>query len=84
MKKLCNLNVDLSEDKPEILGIADGQDSVKVKDFGYKTNAISLVDNENEELKQLCLDQEGKYIYINYNSIRSYNKHGKTITNLKK
>lgn len=83
-KKLCNLKIDLSEEKPEILGIADGQDSVKVKELKYKTNAITLVDHENDELKQLCLNQEGKYIFINHKEIKSYNKHGNQVTQLKK
>ena len=62
--KLCNLNIDLSKEKPEILAINDGQDSVKTKDFPYKTNAISLIDGLNEELKELCLQNDGKYVYV--------------------
>ena len=64
-KRLCNLNVDLSKEKVEILAIADGQDSAKTDNFSYKTNAVSLLDSENQELKKLCLDNKGKYIFIN-------------------
>lgn len=62
--KLCNLNIDLSKEKPEILAINDGQDSVKTEDFPYKTNAISLIDGLNDELKDLCLENGGKYVFV--------------------
>ena len=61
--RLMNLDVNLSEEKPEILIINDGQDTVKTKDFVYKTNAISLF-QRNEELKKLCLKNRGKYVTV--------------------
>lgn len=63
-KKLCNLDVDLTKEKVEILLINDGQDSVKTDNFSYKTNAISLIDYNHSELKQLCLKNKGKYVFI--------------------
>lgn len=42
-----------------------GQDSVKTKEFVYKTNAVTLVDGMNGELRDLCLKNKGKYVYIN-------------------
>jgi len=63
--KLHNLNIDLSQERPEILAINDGQDSVKTKEFVYKTNAVTLVDGMNGELRELCLKNKGKYVYIN-------------------
>lgn len=74
-KKLHNLNIDLSEDKPEILIMNDGQDYVDTKDFPYKTNAITLIDSENPGLKDLCIGTGGKYIYINDEEIRKYSKN---------
>lgn len=74
LKRLHNLKIDLSEDKPEILIVNDGQDTVKTSKFPYKCNAITLVDSENPELKRLCLQTEGKYIYINDYEIKKYNK----------
>jgi hypothetical protein len=63
--KLHNLHVDLSEEKPEILIINDGQDRVGTDEFPYKVNAISLM-SFSEELKNLCLATEGKQIEITY------------------
>jgi hypothetical protein len=63
-KRLMNLDVDLSEDKPEILAINDGNDSVKTNKFEYKTNAISLMSGVNQELRDLCLKNKGKYITV--------------------
>lgn len=63
-KRLHNLNVDLSEEKPEILVINDGQDSVKTKKFPYKVNAITLME-QNRELKELCIKTKGKLIEVN-------------------
>lgn len=63
--KLCNLDIDLSKETPEILAINDGQDSVKTREFTYKTNAVTLVDGLNTELRELCLKNKGKYVYIN-------------------
>ncbi len=65
-KILGNLDIDLSQEKPEILIINDGQDTVKTDKFSYKTNAISLLDGANEELKQLCIDNNGKYVFISH------------------
>lgn len=62
-KKLFNLNVDLSVEKPEILVINDGNDSVKIKDFTWKTNAITI-SQQNEELKSMCEKNKGAYIYL--------------------
>lgn len=53
-----------------------GQDSVKTNKFTYKTNAISLVDHENDELKQLCIDTKGKYVYITKKETRMYSEGG--------
>ena len=63
--KLHNLDIDLSEEKPEILIINDGQDSVGTDEFPYKVNAISLM-SFSEELKDLCLATEGKQIEVTY------------------
>jgi uncharacterized protein with von Willebrand factor type A (vWA) domain len=72
---LHNLNVDLRQDKPEILAINDGNDSVKTSGFTYKTNAISLM-RENEELKRLAIANDGKYVYIDTTHLKTYNKGG--------
>lgn len=63
--KLHNLDVNLSEEKPEILIINDGQDRVGTDEFPYKVNAISLMSFSNE-LKDLCIATEGKQIEITY------------------
>lgn len=76
-KKFFNLkDVDLSEEKPEILILSDGQDSVKTKEFTYKTNALSIIDGPNQELQSLCLDNGGKYVYIDFYNINTVNKQG--------
>jgi hypothetical protein len=62
-KTLCNLNIDLSEEKPEILVINDGQDSIGTDKFPYKVNAVSLMSFSNE-LKDLCIDTGGKQIEV--------------------
>lgn len=62
-RKLHNLDIDLSEEKPEILIINDGQDRVGTDAFPYKVNAISLM-SFSDELKDLCLATEGKQIEI--------------------
>ena len=77
--RLCNLDIDLSEERPEVLIINDGQDSIKTKGFTYKTNAITVVDHENEELKKLCIDNDGKYVYANNSSVVTYDKGGKLV-----
>jgi hypothetical protein len=66
--QIGNLPVDFKDShyKPELLAIADGQDSVKTKTFSYKTNAISI-EGYNGELKKMCLDNLGTYIDINGN-----------------
>ena len=61
--KLCNLDVDLSEEKPEILIINDGQDSINTEEFPYKVNAVSLMEF-NDELRDLCLATGGKQIKV--------------------
>jgi hypothetical protein len=63
--KLHNLDVNLSEEKPEILIINDGEDSVGSDAFPYKVNAISLM-SFSDELKDLCIATEGKQIEITY------------------
>lgn len=62
-RRLHNLDIDLSEEKPEILIINDGQDSVGTDAFPYKVNAVSLM-QFSDELKDLCLATEGKQIEI--------------------
>ena len=64
--RLCNLNVNLSEERPEILVINDGQDSINTSEFPYKVNAVSLVEFSNE-LKDLCLATGGKQIEVTEN-----------------
>jgi hypothetical protein len=61
--RLHNLDVDLSEEKPEILVINDGQDSIGTEKFPYKVNAVSLMEF-SDELKDLCLATGGKQIEI--------------------
>lgn len=60
---LCNLDVNLSEERPEILVINDGQDSIGTDQFPYKVNAVSLMSFSNE-LKDLCLNTGGKQIEV--------------------
>jgi uncharacterized protein with von Willebrand factor type A (vWA) domain len=75
MGRLQNLDIDLRKEKVEILAMNDGQDSVKTQNFTYKTNAITLLDQENQELKDLCLKNKGKYIFIdNNNKLHEYEK----------
>lgn len=62
-KRLFNLDIDLSIEKPEILIINDGQDTVKADEFNWKTNAITLFGN-NAELKQLCERTGGKFVTV--------------------
>jgi len=61
--KLCNLDVNLSEEKPEILVINDGQDDINTDKFPYKVNAVSLMSFSNQ-LKDLCLNTGGKQIEV--------------------
>lgn len=62
-KKLFNLDVDLSKEKPEILIINDGDDTVKTDKLTWKTNAITI-GRRNPELEDLCNKTEGKYIVL--------------------
>lgn len=61
--KLCNLDTDLSEEKPEILIINDGEDSINTEAFPHKVNAVSLM-SFNDELRDLCLATGGKQIKV--------------------
>jgi hypothetical protein len=61
--RLCNLDVDLSQEKPEILVINDGQDEIGTEQFPYKVNAVSLMEFSNE-LKDLCNATGGKQIEV--------------------
>jgi hypothetical protein len=61
--RLCNLDVNLSEEKPEILVINDGQDDINTDEFPYKVNAVSLMSFSNQ-LKDLCLNTGGKQIEV--------------------
>jgi hypothetical protein len=65
-KKLMNLDIDLSEEMPEILVINDGQDDIHSEKFPYKVNAITLMDN-NDGLRDLCLETRGKLIEVDEN-----------------
>lgn len=64
--KLFNINVDLSKELPEVLIINDGQDTVKTESFTYKTNAINLIQN-NEQVKNLCIQNKGVHVHVNMN-----------------
>lgn len=81
LKRLHNLQIDLSEEKPEILIINDGNDTVKTKNFPYKVNSICL-SMKNEELKNLCIETKGKQIAVfENNSIRAFSKDGEQTIN---
>jgi len=78
-QKLHNLDIDLSEEKPEILIINDGQDRVGYDSLPYKVNAISLMEFSSE-LKNLCVKTGGKQVQVSTdNSVTSYAEEGKTI-----
>ena len=78
-KRLMNLEVDLSEEKPEILVLNDGQDRVKTDKFPYKTNAISLM-GFSDELKNLCIETGGKQVEVEEgNIVSSYSSEGKQL-----
>lgn len=62
-QRLFNLDVDLSFDKPEILIINDGQDTVKADKFNWKVNAVTLY-GTNPELQQLCEKTGGKFVTV--------------------
>lgn len=75
-KKLMNLDIDLSEEKPEILVINDGQDDIGVDTFPYKVNAICL-DETNKQLRKLCVATGGKQVDVSYdNKIVAYSESG--------
>lgn len=80
-KRLMNLDIDLSEEKPEILVINDGEDSIDVTEFPYKVNAICLM-NYNEELENLCVDSGGKKVHVDEgNELTLYSSEGTTKLN---
>lgn len=84
--KLGNLTIDFKENehyKPELLAIADGQDTVKTKNFSYKTNAVSIL-GYNKELKDMCLNHEGAYIDINNKVMNIHQKNGVLVQHLDK
>jgi hypothetical protein len=78
-RRLHNLDIDLSEEKPEILIINDGQDQVHSEKFPYKVNAISLM-QFSEELKNLCVATDGKQVRVEENDVvTAYSKQGEQI-----
>lgn len=78
-KKLHNLDIDLSEEKPEILIINDGQDRVQSEKFPYKVNAISLI-QFSDQLKDLCVATNGKQVKVEYGDVvTAYSKQGEQI-----
>ena len=78
-RRLHNLDIDLSEEKPEILIINDGQDRVHSEKFPYKVNAISLM-QFSEELKDLCVATDGKQVRVEENdTVIAYSKQGEQI-----
>ena len=78
---LGNLDVDLSQEKPEILIINDGQDRVGYDKLPYKVNAISLMEF-SDELKNLCVKTGGKQVQVQYDdAVISYDGEGKSIVN---
>lgn len=77
--KLCNLDVDLSQEKPEILIINDGQDRVGYDSLPYKVNAISLMEF-SDELKKLCIKTGGKQVQVKYDdNVIAYAEEGVSI-----
>ena len=77
--KLMNLNIDLREEKPEILIINDGQDHVSNDDFKYKSNAISVIDGPNTGLKNLCVKNNGKYVHTSAKTVRTWSTEGEQV-----
>jgi hypothetical protein len=70
--KFFNLKDDLSVETPEILILNDGQDNANTKNFGYKVNAISLI-QFSDQLKRLCLNSGGRQIRVkNEHELVSY------------
>jgi len=75
-KRLCNLKIDLSEEKPEILIINDGEDDIYTEQFPYKVNAVCLFEY-NDELKNLCIDSKGKQVLVNNDdTVTAYSSDG--------
>ncbi len=62
--KLFNLNIDLSQEQPEILVINDGNDRIMTETLTWKTNAITLYE-DNKDFEKLCKRTDGKYVHIN-------------------
>lgn len=81
---LGDLKIDFNEEhyKPELLAIADGQDTVKTHKFSYKTNAISI-EGYNAELKKMCLDNKGSYVDIRGNVASLAESTGQSVTESK-
>jgi uncharacterized protein with von Willebrand factor type A (vWA) domain len=80
-KTLHNLDIDLSEEKPEILIINDGEDSIDSDKFPYKVNAICLME-QNNQLKNLCIATHGKQVHVDYdNNVVAYSESGEEIIN---
>lgn len=78
-QRLGNLNIDLSQEKPEILIINDGQDEVGYDTLPYKVNAISLMEF-SDELKTLCIKTGGKQVRVDRDcSVTAYAEEGTTI-----
>jgi hypothetical protein len=77
--RLHNLDIDLSAERPEILIINDGQDSIGYDSLPYKVNAISL-DTYCQELSDLCVATEGKQVHIDFrkDKIKYYSKGAET------
>lgn len=79
--RLMNLNVNLSEEKPEILVINDGYDDIHSDNFPYKVNALCLM-QENDDLKDLCIKSGGKKIFVNEdNKLKMYSSEGEKSLN---
>jgi uncharacterized protein with von Willebrand factor type A (vWA) domain len=78
-KKLCNLDIDLSEEKPEILVINDGDDNIHSNAFPYKVNAICL-GTMNNQLKDLCIAAKGKKVFVSEeDKVTAYSEAGEEI-----
>lgn len=77
--RLMNLNVDLSQEKPEILVINDGQDHIGTNEFPYKVNAICL-EEQNDQLKNLCIATKGKQVHVDMQDhVIAYSEEGEEI-----
>lgn len=75
-KTLCNLRIDLSQEKPEILVINDGQDSINTDKFEWKVNSVCLF-QENTELSKLCVTSGGKNVFVKHDgSLQLTSKEG--------